>query len=146
MATGTMNLDPTGLFSGGSDTMLLLQTQTYETEQDELDSTERRRGLRIRQSRPVKVLDMLGGRFFGGQTRDVSATGLRLELPSDARLHVGATLHIHVGATAAGDALPNRRSVLPVRVVWVRPGRGLEQTLTAGVELATTIGAQRYAA
>jgi hypothetical protein len=126
--------------------MMLVQQDRFEAEQDELDSTERRRGLRIRQSRPVKVLDMLGGRFFGGQTRDVSATGMRLELPVDAQVQVGATLHIHVGATAGGDTLPNRRSVLPVRVVWVRAGRGLDRALTAGVELATTISSQRYAA
>ena len=49
-------------------------------------ASERRRGLRIRQSRPVKVLEPLTARYIGGQTRDVSSTGLRIELPASAAI------------------------------------------------------------
>ena len=54
---------------------------------DQADGAERRRGLRILQSRPIKVLDTLGGKYFGGQTQDISSTGLRIELPAH---YVGA--------------------------------------------------------
>ena len=43
---------------------------------------ERRRGLRIRQHRPVKIFEPAGNRYFGGQTEDISSTGLRIELPA----------------------------------------------------------------
>src|SRR5689334_2394569 len=80
---------------------------------------ERRRGLRVRQHRPVKVFEPLGSRYFGGQTEDVSSTGLRIELPAYAALRPGETLSIHVGLTRRGETLANRRQMIPVRVVWV---------------------------
>jgi hypothetical protein len=40
------------------------------------DGTERRRGLRIAQARPVKIFEHASNRYFPGQTMDVSATGL----------------------------------------------------------------------
>ena len=43
--------------------------------------TERRRGLRIRTSRPVKVFEPAASRYFGGETRDISTTGLRIAPP-----------------------------------------------------------------
>ena len=43
---------------------------------------ERRRGLRISQQRPVKVFEPSSARYFPGQTADISATGLRIELPA----------------------------------------------------------------
>jgi hypothetical protein len=113
---------------------------------EQTDGSERRRGLRIAQNRPVKVLDTLGGKYFGGQTHDVSATGLRIELPAHASVRMGETLSIHVGLSADGSSLANRRQMIPARVVWVSrafPGR---KTLTAGVEFAASIGAQLDAA
>ena len=61
------------------------------------DDFERRRGLRVGQSRPVKILDRLGTKYFGGQTQDISSTGLRIELPSYASVRMGETLTILVG-------------------------------------------------
>ena len=78
---------------------------------------ERRRGLRIRQHRPVKVFEPLGARYFGGQTDDISATGLRVELPAFATVREGETLSIHVGLSRKGESLANRRQMLPARVV-----------------------------
>ncbi|HLL88744.1 MAG TPA: hypothetical protein VK324_05535, partial [Tepidisphaeraceae bacterium] len=57
-------------------------TDELHDDQDAGAGSERRRGLRIRQARPVKVFEPTACRYFGGQTCDVSATGLRLELPA----------------------------------------------------------------
>src|SRR5438132_3800440 len=79
---------------------------------------ERRRGLRIRQNRPVKIFENAAARYFGGQTQDISSTGLRLELPASAALQPGETVCIHVGPSQSGYALANRRQMMPARVVW----------------------------
>jgi hypothetical protein len=111
------------------------------------EGIERRRGLRISQARPVKVLDPTVGRYFGGQTQDVSATGLRIELPLRAPVRPGKLLSIHVGLSAAGEPLANRRQMIPARVVWVnRADDGTAATLTAGVEFLASIAAHRDAA
>lgn len=110
------------------------------------ESAERRRGLRIAQARPVKVLDAIGGRTLVGETIDVSATGLRVQLPIGSALRVGEMLGIHVGLSRIGEKLANRRQMVPVRVVWV--GQPIERkgTVVAGVEFATAISAQLDAA
>jgi hypothetical protein len=109
--------------------------------------SERRRGLRVRQHRPVKVFEPLGARYFGGQTEDVSATGLRIELPAYAAVRPGETLSIHVGLSHRGETLANRRQMIPVRVVWVnRDAGGATGRLEAGVEFMANIAARRDAA
>jgi hypothetical protein len=110
------------------------------------DGSERRRGLRIAQNRPVKVLGMQGGKYFGGQTQDVSSTGLRLELPAHAAVRCGETLSIHVGLNSSGGMLANRRQMIPARVVWIRKPQGNARTFMAGVEFASTLSAQADAA
>lgn len=118
------------------------------------DGAERRRGLRIRQSRPIKVYEPTAGRYFGGQTHDVSATGLRIELPAGVAVRPGKLLNIHVGLSAAGETLANRRQMIPARVVWVdRPSNGGEgfafsarPMLSAGVEFLASIAAHLDAA
>lgn len=114
---------------------------------------ERRRGLRVRQSRPVKVLEATGGRYYGGRTRDVSSTGLQVELPAHAAVWPGAILHIHVGV-GDGGPLANRRHMVPARVVWVERTRWMAAaaddsvgaTVLAGVEFAASISAELHAA
>jgi len=113
---------------------------------DDTDGAERRRGLRIAQHRPVKVLDTLGGKYFGGQTQDISSTGLRIELPAHATVRTGETLSIHVGLSADGSSLANRRQMIPARVVWVNRAIAGRKTIMAGVEFASSIGAQLDAA
>jgi hypothetical protein len=127
--------------------MMLLQESigTVGESHDEMGA-ERRRGLRIQQNRPIKVLDTMAGRFFGGQTRDVSATGLKIELPLHATVRKGETLSIHVGLSRSGEALANRRQMIPARVVWVDRSGADTKMMTAGVEFSTTIGAQLDAA
>ena len=106
---------------------------------------ERRRGLRIAQHRPVKVFEPSASRYFPGQTQDVSATGLRLELPISAPVIPGKVLNIHVGLSESGSALANRRSMIPARVVWVdRSQRGSK--LIAGIEFVATTDAHLEAA
>lgn len=124
--------------------MLLLQ-EPMGVEFDQLAPTERRRGLRILQNRPIKVLDPTAGKYFGGQTRDVSATGLQIELPAQATVRTGEMLNIHVGLSSSGESLANRRQMMPARVVWVNRNL-VKKIMTAGVEFAANIGAQLDAA
>jgi hypothetical protein len=108
---------------------------------------ERRRGLRVRQQRPLKVYEPVGNRYFGGQTQDVSSTGLRIELPAYATVREGETLSVHVGLSRRGETLANRRQMIPVRVVWVnRHAPGNPGKLAAGVEFLAGIAARRDAA
>ena len=116
-------------------------------EQSAEANSERRRGLRIRQERPVKVFDAAASRYFGGQTRDISAAGLRIELPVFAPVRAGDVLAVHVGSNQRGQALANRRQMMPVRVVWVsRHDRGTPGRLEAGVEFLTGFAAHLDAA
>jgi hypothetical protein len=86
----------------------LLLSDAYAKLEKQEAGSERRRGLRIRQHRPVKVLDPLASKYFGGQTQDISATGLRLELPAWTPLRMGQTLSVHVGLNRNGQTLANR--------------------------------------
>lgn len=105
---------------------------------------ERRRGLRIGQHRPIKVYEPASSRFVGGQTRDISATGLKIELPVSAPVQVGKVVSIHVGLNNHGESLANRRSMIPARVVWLNRSAGAK--MTAGVEFLASIAAHLDAA
>jgi hypothetical protein len=108
---------------------------------------ERRRGLRIQQTRPIKVFEPTAARYFGGQTQDVSSTGLRLSLPCSMPLFPGKLLSVHVGLSEAGQTLANRRNMIPARVVWVnRPRQSDARTMSLGVEFLASISAQLDAA
>lgn len=123
--------------------MMLLATD--EAAETTASGSERRRGLRIHQNRPVKVFEPAIGRYIGGQTQDISTTGLRIELPVGSPVLPGKLLTIHVGLNDRGEALANRRNMIPARVVWVersiRDGK-----LQAGVEFLASISAHLDAA
>jgi hypothetical protein len=106
---------------------------------------ERRRGLRIHQARPVKVFEHTANRYFGGETHDISATGLRLELPASAAVRPGKILSIHVGLSDSGSALANRRQMIPARVVWTTAADHPAKVMT-GVEFLASIAAHLDAA
>jgi len=129
---------------------MLTMSQSTETGIETLDAEsgiERRRGLRIAQNRPIKVFEPTVSRYFGGQTHDVSATGLRIELPSSMPVQIGKLVTIHVGLSDTGQALANRRQMMPARVVWVkRSNKTTARTLSAGVEFISNISAQLDAA
>lgn len=109
-------------------------------------SSERRRGLRISQQRPIKVFEPMSARYIGGQTEDISATGLRVELPPSSPVVPGTTLSIHVGLNVTGQSLANRRQMLPARVVWTQRRGMRDAKLIAGVEFITNIAAHLDAA
>jgi hypothetical protein len=123
--------------------MMTLVREEYAAPND--GTPERRRGLRVSQQRPIKVYEPWSTRFIGGQTHDVSAMGLRIELPVSAPVMPGKLLSIHVGTNDAGQSLANRRQMIPARVVWVDRRQG-DARLTAGVEFLATIAAHRDAA
>ncbi|HEV8606273.1 MAG TPA: PilZ domain-containing protein [Tepidisphaeraceae bacterium] len=108
---------------------------------------ERRRGLRIRQCRPVKVYEPRTSRYFPGRTADISANGLRLKLPLSTPVLAGSTLCLHIGLDKPGDTLASRRHMLDARVIWTRrDNNGAEGQLTAGLELLATAAIQVHAA
>lgn len=123
--------------------MIVLADEREETR--ESSSAERRRGLRVHQNRPVKVFEPTIGRYIGGQTEDISATGLRLELPASAPIVPGKLLTVHVGLNHDGMALAHRRNMLPARVVWINRTVGAAK-LSAGVEFLASISAHLDAA
>jgi hypothetical protein len=90
----------------------------------------------------VKVFEPAGARYFGGQTEDVSSTGLRLELPLYANVRPGETLSVHVGLSTKGETLANRRQMIPARVVWVNRMAGQNKgRLEAGIEFIASMAA-----
>jgi hypothetical protein len=127
--------------------MLLLNTAVCDEVETTEAGAERRRGLRIKQTRPVKIYDQVSSRYFGGQTCDISSTGLKIELPLHASIREGETLNVHVGVSADGGPLANRRQMMPARVVWVNRGGHLKTgRMTAGVEFLSTVYAHLDAA
>ncbi len=126
--------------------MLLLDEPKAFEHSIETAVAERRRALRIRQHRPVKVFEPTTSRYFGGQTEDVSSTGLRIELPAYTPVRAGEVVNIHVGLSETGQSLANRRHMLPARVIWVTRETRLNGRLEAGVEFLTGITARRHAA
>ena len=109
-------------------------------------AAERRRGLRVRQHRPVKIFEPTSSRYFGGQTEDVSSTGLRVELPAYAPVRPGECLNIHVGLSQHGQTLANRRQMIPAKVVWVTRSTRIDGKLEAGLEFLAGIAVRRDAA
>ena len=133
--------------------MVLLLENTSELGADgyegacEQSAAERRRGLRIRQNRPIKIFEPTTQRYYGGQTEDLSRTGLRIELPLATPMRPGKRVNIHVGLGQLGESLANRRSMMPARVVWVHRDPHLTTgVLTAGIEFIPSIAAHLDAA
>lgn len=127
--------------------MTLVWCEWQQKDERSTASAERRRGLRVRQARPVKIYDDAAARYLGGQTADVSSTGLQLELPPWAPLAPGKTLSVHVGMSEQGFPLANRRRMIPARVVWVRRDvADAPNRLLAGVEFISSTAAHQDAA
>ena len=127
--------------------MTLLMNEPMRLEElDDSMPRERRRGLRIRQQRPVKIYEPTTSRYFGGRTEDISATGLRIELPAFMPVREGNHVNIHVGLNDNGHSLANRRQMIPARVVWIKRSFNPSGTIEAGVEFLTGIAAQLDAA
>jgi hypothetical protein len=127
--------------------MTLTIPRETERRTDAEAGPERRRGLRVKQQRPVKVYEMASTRYFGGQTEDVSVTGLRVELPAWVPVRPGGLLLVHVGQNRGGVPLANRKRMIPTRVVWVkRDAESRGGVMTAGLEFSVSIEARLDAA
>ena len=125
---------------------LVREHRTKELADNNKGGIERRRGLRIRQNRPIKVYNPNLARYFGGQTQDVSATGPRIELPMSRRSTRQAAERSR-WPERVRTALANRRQMIPAKVIWI--DRDLQRTdgrMTAGVEFLATTAAHRDAA
>ena len=97
--------------------------------------------------RLVTDLEPATSRYFGGQTEDVSSTGLRIELPASVPVRPGKVLNVHVGVESGGHSLANRRQMIPARVVWVnREDHRIRGRIEAGVEFLSGIAAHLDAA
>lgn len=127
--------------------LVVSEIESQSTDEQWTLPLERRRGLRVAQSRPVKVFDATAARYFGGQTHDLGAGGLRIELPAYAPIQPGDRLCIYVGSGAQGHPLASRRQMAPARVVWVnRDDQWSSGKLQAGVEFLAGIAAHQHAA
>src|SRR5438876_10345479 len=80
---------------------------------------ERRRGLRIKQQRPVKVYEPRTSRYFPGQTADISLSGLRLNLPLSTPIIAGHTLCLHVGSAHPNCDFASKRQMIEAKVIWI---------------------------
>ena len=118
----------------------------YDTMKLDPAGRERRRGLRIEQNRPIKAFIPSAARFVGGRTRDISATGLRLELPRSTPLQTGSLLNLHVGLDSGGSPLVNRRQMLPARIVWIDRRESAGSTVLAGIEFIASMAVRADAA
>src|SRR5689334_15396357 len=130
-------------------TMLLLDHRKSEVSPRRgAAGVERRRGLRITQNRPVKVYEPLSARYYGGQTCDISSTGLRVELPASMPVGEGTVITIHVGLNEKGQALANRRAMMPAKIVWLERSQDANDRprVMAGVEFVSSIAAHLDAA
>jgi hypothetical protein len=128
--------------------LLFAQPKNDRSSSTEAVPSERRRGLRIHQNRPLKVFEPTTSRFFGGQTCDISSTGLRIELPAFMPVSEGNVITIHVGLNEKGQALANRRTMIPAKIVWIErsvDGSNKPQVM-AGVEFVASIAAHLDAA
>jgi hypothetical protein len=122
--------------------MTLVCDYEFETETLRID---RRRQRRITQQRPASVVEPSLSHVLRGTTRDISATGLQIAFTAGTMLHAGRILHVHVGRSAGNLCLPNRRQMMPGRVVWTCNDDATGETL-CGIEFLTTLNACRDAA
>jgi len=112
-------------------------------EEPETLTLERRRSGRVAQVRPVTVYEPYASRFFGGQTVDVSAAGMKLRLPGWVKLRPGRIIDLHAGVKSGALPLPNRRKAVLCRVVWTQLDQsGEKPQLVVGVEFLSTINAE----
>ena len=101
---------------------------------------ERRRGLRIKQQRPVKIYEPRTARYYPGQTADISHSGLRLTLPPSTPIVTNNILSLHISSACA---FAFKAQMIEARVIWMR--RDSEQVV-AGLELLSSAAVQSRAA
>jgi c-di-GMP-binding flagellar brake protein YcgR len=104
---------------------------------------ERRRGVRVKLARPVRVHEPTTGKHLAARTRDISAVGMRLEMPLTNAIQPGEHLTLTLGTLAGVGLVKSTKSTITARVIWVkRDGRMVRPMLTAGVEFCSDSDAQ----
>lgn len=96
---------------------------------------ERRTGSRVKIARPIRVVELSTGRHIAGRSRDVSSTGMKIEIHASDHVREGDTVRVDVGTLSGIGPLLTRPRVIPARVVWIhREQKLLRPLITAGVE------------
>jgi c-di-GMP-binding flagellar brake protein YcgR len=104
---------------------------------------ERRKGVRVKIARPVRIHEPITGRHMAGRTRDISASGLRIEMPITNAIRVGETISVVLGTLSNSGLIRNRKPTISARVVWIkRDAKLVRPMLTAGVEFTVEPDAQ----
>jgi c-di-GMP-binding flagellar brake protein YcgR len=104
---------------------------------------ERRRGVRVKLARPVRVHEPTTGKHLAARTRDISASGMKLEMPLTQAIQPGEHLTLTLGTLAGAGIVKSTKPTITARVVWVkRDGRMVRPMLTAGVEFCSDSDAQ----
>lgn len=96
---------------------------------------ERRGDTRVKIARPIRVVELNTGRHIAGRSRDVSSSGMKIEIHVSDHVREGDTVRVDVGTLSGIGPLIHRPRVIPARVVWIRREQKLLRPLiTAGVE------------
>ena len=96
---------------------------------------ERRTGSRVKIARPIRVVELSTGRHIAGRSRDVSSTGMKIEIHASDHVREGDIVRVDVGTLSGIGPLLTRPRIIPARVVWIRrENKLLRPLITAGVE------------
>jgi len=96
---------------------------------------ERRLGSRVKIARPIRVVELSTGRHIAGRSRDISSTGMKIEIHASDHVREGDIVRVDVGTLSGIGPLVTRPRVIPARVVWIkREQKLLRPLITAGVE------------
>lgn len=93
-------------------------------------SPERRREARQRVNRPVKVQVDEGGKYYAGQTADLSAGGTLVELQAGASLRPGQRVRLGI-AWNSRDAVLSAESLVEATVVRSLEAGGVRRVAVA---------------
>lgn len=102
------------------------------------DTDDRRTDPRIRLCKGVKLLIGETGRYIGGHTLDISATGLRVRVPGTTRLRTGAHVQVVLDTPSAGVVAT--QDMIPARIVWSETDELYHPTQLAGIKLLRAHG------
>lgn len=121
--------------------MTIAAAETHETDAlglpplPERMILERRVDTRVKIARPIRVVELNTGRHIAGRSRDVSSSGMKIEIHVSDHVREGDTVRVDVGTLSGIGPLLHRPRVIPARVVWIRREQKLLRPLiTAGVE------------
>jgi hypothetical protein len=100
------------------------------------ESDDRRSDPRVRLCKGVKLLVGDTGRYVGGHTLDISASGLRVRVPGAATLRQGS--HVQVVLDHPSSGVVSAQEMIPARIVWSEADEMYQPTQLAGLKLLRT--------